>query len=232
MLRPAMNTPEGVREQVEGVILGPTMVQLAYDRHIDQDPEAKALIDKKHEELLVGHMYEDSIQSRIKVTSDMRHKFYANNKKGYFTYPRVRYAAISTHSRASADSLKARLVHGEKADAILFADSLAGLRRGSIQERSQNEHGPYQKVLFEELRPGQVSVDGPDRNGDYIVLQSIAYDPGHQLQYAEVEKLVDESVQSIASEELLNKFIARHRKEYGVEVHPEQVMRFQVANPS
>jgi hypothetical protein len=106
------------------------------------------------------------------------------------------------------------------------------VRRGTIQVRSQNDHGPFQKVLFEELRPGQVSVDGPDKNGDYIVLQSIAYDPGHQLQYAEVERLVDESVQNLASEELLNKFIARHRKDYAVEVHPERVMRFQLKTPS
>jgi hypothetical protein len=50
-----------------------------------------------------------------------------------------------------------------KAEALLAADSAAGRVSGSIQVRQQNENGPYQKALFEEMRPGDVQVRGPDR---------------------------------------------------------------------
>ena len=230
MLRPTLNTPAAVKEQVEAIILEPTMLQLAYDRGLDKDPEAVTLIRKKREQLLVEHMYQDSIQSHIKVTTAMRRKFYDANKKGFFTYPHVQFAAFSVHSKSGADSLKARLLRGEKADAILLADSLAGVKRGSIQGRYQNEHGPYQKVLFEELRPGQVSVDGPDKAGDYIVLQLLAFDAGHQLEFSEVERTIDESVQNLEGDRLLKEFIARHRRDIAVEVHPERVMRFALVN--
>ncbi len=229
MLRPAMNTVAAVEEQVQAIILEPTMLQLAYDRGLDKDPEAVSLIRKKREELLVTHMFQDSIQSRVKVTAAMRHKYYEDNKKGYFTFPHVQYAAFSVHSKAGADSLKARLLRGEKAEAILLADSLAGVKRGSIQGRFQSEHGPYQKVLFEELRPGQVTTDGPDRSGDYIVLQSIAFDGGHQLTFAEVERSLDESLQNAEADRMLQQFIARHAKAYRVEEHPERVMHFRLS---
>jgi len=231
MLRPPMDTPAALKDQVNALILEPTMIQLAHDRGIDKDPEAVALISKKREQLLVEHLYQDSIQAHVRVTPQMRRKYYEDHKPGFFTYPKVRFAAIGTHSRAGADSLKARLAKGEKAEAILLADSLAGIRRGSIQERYQNEHGPYQKVLFEELRPGQTTVDGPDKTGDYIVLQLLAFDPGHQLKYEEVERMVDESVQNVVADQMFKAFVARHRKQYRVESHPELVMRIRIQNP-
>jgi hypothetical protein len=233
MLRPAMNTPAGVKEQVEAVILEPTMLQLAYERGLDKDPVALQLIDEKREQLMVERMFQDSVQTKVRVTDAMRRKYYDDNKAGFFTFPRIRFAALSSHSRAGADSLKARLLAGEKADAILLADSLQGLpKRGSIQERFQNEHGPYQKVLFEELRPGQVTTDGPDKVGDYVVLQLIAFEQGRQLPFAQVERLIDESVQNIQGDSLFKELIARQKKRYRIEAHPEWVMRFRLAPPS
>ena len=209
------------------------MLQLAYDRGIDKDPVAIQLIEDKREQLLVERMFQDSIQTRVRVTDAMRHKYYDDNKPGFFTFPMIRFAALSSPSRAGADSLKARLLSGEKAEAILLADSLAGLKpRGSIQQRFQNEPGPYHKVLFEELRPGQVTTDGPDKSGDYIVLQLIAFEQGRQLPFAEVERVIDESLQNITGDSMLQALIARNRKRYRIEAHPEWVMRFRLAPPS
>ncbi len=233
ILRPAMNSPASVKEQVEAIALEPTMLQLAYDRGIDKDPVAVQLIEEKREQLLVERMFRDSIETRVRVTDAMRRKYYDDNKPGFFTFPMIRFAALSAHSRAGADSLKARLMSGEKAEAILLADSLAGLApRGSIQQRFQNEHGPYHKVLFEELRPGQVTTDGPDKSGDYIVLQLLAFEQGRQLPFAEVERVIDESLQNITGDSMLQSLIARNRKRYRIEAHPEWVMRFRLAPPS
>jgi hypothetical protein len=233
MLRPSMNTAAAVKEQVEAIVLEPTMLQLAYERGLDKDPVAVQLIEDKREQLMVERMFQDSIQTRVRVTDAMRRKYYDDNKPGFFTFPKIRFAALSAHSRASADSLKARLLAGEKAEAILLADSLAGReKRGSIQERFQNEHGPYHKVLFEELRPGQVTTDGPDKSGDYIVLQLIAFEQGRQLAFAEVERVIDESVQNVTADSMLQALIARHKKRYRVESHPEWVMKFGLAPPN
>jgi len=230
MMRPVMDTPAALKGQVEAVLLEPTMLQLALDRGIDRDPEAVRLIEKKREELLVEHLFQDSVQSKIVITPQMRKKYYEENKAGFITYPRVRFAAFSLSRRTEADSLKARLLGGAKAEAILLADSLAGVKRGSVQERGQNEHGPYHKVLFEELRPGQVTIEGPDRDGSYLLLQLLSFDPGHQLTYSEVERIIDESLQNSQGDLALQKFVQRHKKQYRVEAHPERVMQVRLVS--
>jgi len=233
VMRPSMNTTEGVKGHVEAIILEPTMVRLAYERGLDKDSIAVALIEQKREQLMVERMFQDSIQAKVRVTDAMRRKYYEANKPSFFSTPKIRFAAISAHSRPGADSLKARLLAGEKADAILLADSLSGMpKRGSIQERFQSEPGPYHKLLFEELRPGQVTVEGPDKAGDYVVIQLISFEQGRQLSFAEVERFIDESVQNVTGETLLKDLIARHKKRYHVEAHPEWVMSFQLSPPN
>ena len=164
--------------------------------------------------------------SKVQVRPEERRKYYQDHLSGYFTFSRVRYAAFFRSSRAAADSLAGRLRAGEKPEEILGVESLLGITTGSIQERSSNEQGtPYYKLLFEELRPGKVAVEGPDRQGDYIVIQLLSFDPGRQLAYEEAENLVDESVQNLQAERLLKEFIARHRKRYTIVSRPELLGR-------
>ena len=233
MLRPSVNDFESMRAYVDGVVLEPYMAELAVRRGLDRDPLAVSQIESKREEILVEHLYTDSISSKVWIRPEERRRYYNENLSGYTTFPRVTYAAFVRGSRAGADSLAARLRTGEKAQDLIRADSLLGQITGSIQERSASDHGsPYYKLLFEELRPGKVSVEGPDRKGDYAVIQLLTFDPGRQLSYKEVEHLVDESLQNLRAEELLKAFIARHRKNFRIEAHPELLGRVRLLDPT
>jgi hypothetical protein len=223
LLRPPLESAEAVKGQVDGIILEPRMVELAYERGLDKDPEAVELIEHKREGLLVEKIFQDSILSQVRVTDAMRRKYYEDNKPGYFTYPNVRFAALLAENRAEADSLKGLLAGGADPAKLLEADSLRGRNRGSIQSRFQSQQGPYHKLLFEDLRPGKVAIEGPDKEGHYAVIQLLHFDSGRQLEFREVEQLVDESLQNLEAERILNQFVARHRKRFTVEARPELV---------
>ena len=137
---------------------------------------------------MVDHMYQDSIGTKVWVSKDERKAYYQKNLPGFFTYPTVEFAAIVRESKAGADSVQRALKSGVKAAALLRADSLGGRMSGTVQTRQQNENGPYQKALFEEMRPGDIQVRGPDKLGDYAILQLISYDGGRQLTYEECER--------------------------------------------
>jgi hypothetical protein len=115
---------------------------------------------------------------------------------------------------------------------LLAADSAAGRVSGSIQHRLQSEGGPYHKSLFEEMRPGDIQVRGPDREGDYVVLQLLKFDGGRQLSYAESESMIDESLQNMKSDEALQKMLARLRTRYEVRSRPELVMQIRLVDPT
>jgi hypothetical protein len=232
LVRPTVSSMDALRAQVGLMVLEPSFAKVARERGLDRDPMAVELIEKRLEELRVEHLFQDSVQSRVFVTRQQRLKEYEQNKQRYWTFPEVRYAALLAHTRAEADSLAGLLLAGRDAAAILQADSLRGLNRGRIQTRRENEGTTYRKLLFEDMRPGQVRVEGPDQKGDYVVIQSLAYDPGRQLSFPEVESLIDESLQNQAAEAALKAFIARHRSRQRVEAHPELVTSILLRDPN
>ncbi len=232
MVRPNLNLPEAVKGQIDALVLEPSMAEYAIERGLDKDPMSVALIERRREQIMVERMYADSVESRVFISRADRKAYYEANKKQYVTYPSVDFAAIVRPNKASADSLAAALVKGADARAILHADSLAGNRSGSVQHRRDDEKGQYHKVLFEELRPGQCTVAGPDKQGTYMVLQLLNFDGGRQLSFEESETMIDESMQNLHAQAMLDALIARHEGKYGIQSRPELLMRVMLIDPT
>jgi len=175
---------------------------------------------------MVERLYQDSVATRVWVRPEDRRRYYEEHKSDYITFVRVTYGALHRPTRAGIDSVAARLGRGERIADILHADSLNGLDSGSIRERSEAERGSqYYRELFEDLRPGQWSIIGPDREGHYLLLQVLHREESRQLSYEEAEQYVDESVQNLKAEEALKAFLERRRRAYAIESRPDLVMR-------
>lgn len=231
LFRPSVDNLDAMRRQIDAMVLSPHMARLALERGLDRDPLAVTILGNRREQLLVEHLFQDSVESAVRVTpSDVR-DYYDKHIASFITYPRVRFAAITRTTAGAADSLARRLRHGEKAADILRADSLQGLATGSIQERRENEPGPYHKQLFGMLGGGQVTVEGPDRDGVWVVIQSLLYDSGRQLSFDEARGYAEESARNQRSEELLKALINRLKGRYAIEAHPELVMRIRLVDP-
>jgi hypothetical protein len=215
---------------------GPALAQerIAYAREIglEKDPEALKLIEQRREELMVEHIYQDSVTNRLVVTPDMRRAFYKAREKEFVSFQRVRFAQFVRPDSLSAVALMARFQAGERPEAILAADSLRGDdTTGAILEQQENEAGDMRRVLFEELRPGQWTRFGPDKTGQHLVMYVLHHEPSRQLAYDEVQTIVDESVQNIEAERLLKELLARRRTHYVIESHPELLPRVRLSDP-
>jgi hypothetical protein len=234
LLRAPVNTPSLFRSEVDTQVLEGYRAIVAQEMGLENDPMTVAWVDKRRELMLVEHLYQDSVASKVTVTPEQRRKYYRDHIAQYVTSAQVRFAAFVATGKAGADSLVARLRAGEKPEAILLADSLAGLKkRGSVQTQYQHEVAlPFHKQLFEDLKPGQVEAYGPDETGQYIILNPLEFIPGRQMPYGEAERYVDESVQNITAERLLNEFLDRHRTNYRIETHPELVMQLRWIDPT
>jgi hypothetical protein len=225
MARPEVNSPGLLAKAVDIFVLEPGLAEDAAARGLEADPLAVRNTALKREGLLVDQLYADSVAAHNWMSPKERRAFYEKHRTAYFTYPSVRFAAMSFYSRSEADSVARLLRTGTDVRAILADSVRLGLIGGSIRTRRQNEGGPYHKLLFEELRPGKVAVDGPSRDGGWFVIQSLDYDAGRQLSYEEASTYVDNDTQKIRAEELLAGFVARLKKRYPVTAHPEFVMR-------
>lgn len=234
VMRPALNTPENMFDFVESTVLEPTIAEYGAEKGLEKDPLVEVPMARKREELLVGHLYQDSVGSRVWVSKDERRAYYEKNKNQFFTYPVVQFAAITRASKAGVDSVERAFRSGLTAAALLAADSAAGRISGSIQSRHQGEEGPYHKVLFEEMRPSDVQVHGPDKQGDYVILQLLSRQEGRQLQFEEpeVQHMIDESLQNSKADEALNAMIGRLKPRYEVAWRPDLVMLIKMVDPT
>lgn len=232
VLRPAINTPELFMGYADAIVTAPRMIEIAVERGLEKDPAFLAAYEGKREQLLVERMVEDSVFSRITVSKQERRDFYQKNRNGFVTYPSIRYAVVVRPSKAGADSVLARLRGGANIFDVLRADSLAGNFSSGIKNATTQDRGLYEKVIFEEMRPGQSRVLGPDAQKHWACVHLIEFDPGRQMAYEEVEGIVDESVRNLKAEEALNAFVGRLMKRYPVEARYDLLMRVKLTTPS
>jgi hypothetical protein len=232
VVRPDVSTVETALAQVDAISMEPYLADYARSLGFEADPHARWEIDRKQEEIRVGHMFADSITSRVAVSRAERRAYYERNQNQFVTFPAVRFALIVRKNRESADSLAAALRAGADAAAIVRADSLAGVRGSSIRSRRGDRPAAYHALLFEELRPGQVSVQGPDSNGDFGVIQLLVYEAPRQLPFEDVESICDESVQNIKAEQLLKAMLARLRPRFPISADPGLVTRIALTDPT
>ena len=234
LLRTSLHTPEDFRTQARSVVLKPYRAQLAIQLGLEKDSITVAEMEKKRLELLVNHLYQDSIEARISVTDRQLHDYYDKHIGQFMSYSVVHYAAIKTGNKRSADSLATLIRKGMPPQDIMRADSIrVGARVGRFLTMTESVDAgrDFYKLLLEDLKPGEVAVE-PDEKAGYWVLKSLTFDPGHQLSFDEVRNLVEESVQNLAAEDLLKRFLDRHRRSLRVEAHPELVMRVDLRDPS
>jgi len=234
VLRRPIDTPERFRSAVDAVVIEPYYTKKAQEMGLERDPWVTRLVEKREEGVRFDVLYKDSVSSRVAfITTADRRAWYADHTSDYITQPKVLFAAIAAKGRPEADSLAARLRAGVKAEAILREDSLAGRRRGSIREMGQGDEGvAWRKLLFEEMRPGQVHITEPDAKGAIAVLQLIAFDPGRQLTVEEADADLEDAVRAYREEVLFKALIGRHKKNYAIETHPERIMRIKFEEPS
>ena len=232
VMRPNLNLPDALFGFIESTVLEPNIAEHGAQMGLDKDPLVAEPVRKKREELLVEHLYQDSVGTRVWVSKDERTDWYKKNLSQFFTYPWVEFAAIVRSSKAGADSVERMLKSGLSARALLRADSLSGRSSGTIQQRNQHENGSYQKALFEELRPGGVQVRGPDAQGDYAILQLISYNPGRQLSYEESEGMIDESLQNPEADAAVQALIERLKPRYEIAWRPELVPLIKLVDPT
>ena len=230
--RPQLTSVESFIHAFDGPALEPERLKIARALKIDRDSAAVAQIEGKREEMLLEHLLQDSVTSHVIVTPAMRQHFYQTHLTSMVSVPRVRYARFLRQDLGSTETLLARLRSGEKPEDVIRESEREGDdTTGVILEVRETDHEEYQKLLFEELRPGQATRVGPDREGKYLIFQVLHHDPARQLSFQEAESSVNEMVRNEEFASLRNAFVARLATRYMIEAHPELLMRIRLTDP-
>ena len=144
----------------------------------------------------------------------------------------VHYVAIKTGNQRSADSLATLIRKGMPPQDIMRADSIrVGARVGRFMTMTQSVDAgrDFYKLLIEELKP-RARWPSARFEGQLVGAHRLL-DSGRRS-HSEARSQIEESVQNLAAEDLLKRFLDRHRRSLRVETHPELVMRVDLRDPS
>jgi parvulin-like peptidyl-prolyl isomerase len=230
--RPAANTPEAMTQAVQNVASEPFKAQLAKSRGFDKDPMVVYEIESHYNKLIVTRMYGDSVDARVRVTPAERRAEYDTHPDRYRVPETRRFATIQRGSQAAADSLAAALRAGGDAAQVIAADSARGAPSGMIRTMNAEEHGVFKKIVFEELKAGQVTtMPAGTHKGGVAVVQLLSISPGRMPEFDEVQTAADDNARAEKSEEFMKAWLQRLRQGHAIEAHPELVMRVQLVDP-
>jgi hypothetical protein len=115
---------------------------------------------------------------------------------------------------------------------ILRVDSLAGRPLGSIQDRAENGHGPFQEELFGKLRPGESTIIGPHSDGSYAVIKLISRSTTRQLTFDEAGPAVVDAARATKSEALLQQLVERLASRMRILARPELLILMDLTDPA
>lgn len=228
--RPRVDTPELMTIMVINIASEPYKAQMAVERGFDKDSVVVEQVTSHYEKLIVERMYSDSVDVHVQVTPAERRAEYDRHPERYSLQETRYFAAIARSSQAAGDSLAAALRGGASAAAVIAADSVAGIQSGSIQHLAADEHGPLKKIVFEELKAGQVTtVAGTD--GKVAVVQLLSIEPARRRTYDEASADADANLRAQKSDELLHAWLARLKKGHHIESRPDLVMLVRLVDP-
>lgn len=230
MMRPTIVTFEQMADFIDSGVLEHRLVEIAEQRGLGNDSLAVVLVNRKHEEIVVTHMVQDSVLTPINVTRAEREAYYKSHLRGFVTWAQVRYVMLERKSQAAADSALKRLRSGMPPELLVAQDHARGIAASDTATLSENDASPFRRTLLEELHPGQSTIVTTTR-GTFYVVKSISREEGHQLEFGQVEGVIDESLRNIKGDAALKAFIARHSKDFVIESHPEVLMRVPLTDP-
>ena len=232
IMRPSLNTSDNMFAFIDALMLGPKMTEIAEKRGLASDSEVVAQLARKREAIMVTHLVEDSVLSRVQVTKDERRAYYKAYPANFTTFPRVRFGALIRTSAAAADSTARQIAQGVPFDSLLARDKAKGVVGTDSSEVASNEQNPYHKILFEELRPGKATVVGPGKDKLYAVMYEKSYDSGHLVPYEEMEQSIDETLRNLKGDQAVRAFIAKQAARFPVAAHFDEVMQVNLTDPT
>ncbi len=104
---------EGRLKFIDKMIEEYLLYAAAKDAKIDQDEEAREIIENSRRRIMIGQYYQKNIINEIEVTDEEIEEYYNANQDEFKGRPVMKAQHIFTKDRAKADALKKRLDEGE-----------------------------------------------------------------------------------------------------------------------
>lgn len=194
---------------------------------IENDPEVKAILKARREELMVNLLYEDMINKQTVITEEMMLNYYNDNTEAFHVAEKRKFGVVVAGDIETAQQVQEELRSGRPVAAVAAAysiDEATREKQGMTAEVSRGENPEFDGVGFAMRRVGEVSEPFQTSKG-WMVLKLVEMMPARVYSFEEAKGRIEPALREMENEKRLDELLAKWKEELGVVIHEDRLAK-------
>jgi peptidyl-prolyl cis-trans isomerase C len=220
----------GIRMFLTERIMAELVVEEMERSNIEEHPEIKAVLQAKKEELMIGQLYEDMINSQTVVDERMVRTYYDDNREFFRVPEKRRFGVILTGDIDSAQKAYEEIKSGKRFRNVAMAYSIDEPTRESLAETElliKGEQLELDRVGFALQRVGEVSEPFETSRG-WMILKLTEKAKADMYTLDQARDQIRSALKQQENEKRLNELLDKWKEELGVTIHEKNFNKIEV----
>lgn len=197
---------------------------------VRNEPEMQRAIRAKREQLMIGRLFEDMVNSQTVVTERAIRNYYNDNQEAFRMPERRAFGVILTGDIDTAKKAYAEIQGGAKFRTVTLAytiDPSAAANRGQTELLSKGENPELDVVGFSMADIGDVSEPFETSRG-WIILRLVEVADEQIMAMEQAHGSVQRVLKTLKNEERLDELLKQWREEYQIIIHEDNLKKINV----
>jgi parvulin-like peptidyl-prolyl isomerase len=220
----------GVRTFVMERIMGDLIQREMKRSRIEEDPEVKAVMEGKREEVMINRLWDDMVNKQTTVTDRMIIDYYNENHDDFKIPERRRFGVILTGDVESAQKAYDELKSGTLFRTVAMAYSIDKQTRETMGETellSKGEQPEIDEVGFALDGVGSVSEPFQTSRG-WMILKVTEMEPPGEYTMEQARSSIESALKEQLNEKRLNELLDKWKAEANLTIREENLDKIQV----
>jgi len=220
----------GVKLYLGHLILKELIAEEVLSSGIENRQEVKAAINGKREELMVGRLYADMVNSQTAVTRDMISEYYLEHQDAFKKPEERRFGVILTRDLESAQAAYREINSGERFYTVAMEHSIDEQTLNTLSETEMLTKGQQPEiddVGFALANVGSVSEPFETSRG-WVILKLKEKTDASVTSLDRARDSIERAVKQQENERRLNELLAKWKEELGLVIYKDRLNKIQV----
>jgi parvulin-like peptidyl-prolyl isomerase len=224
----------GVRNFMTEVLMGELLEDELARSNIAENEDVKRVLKNKEEELMVGRLYEEMVNSHTVITAKAIRDYYRENIDLFKVPEKRTFGVVLTNGQDEALIAYNELQDGALFRTVAMAYSIDPSLRTNMGESPQLSEGAQPEmdpVGFALPRVGAYSEPFQTARG-WMILKLVEVVEERIFTMEEAEAQVQSGLKQMANEDRLEELLEKWKEEIGIVIHEDRLDKVQIEERS
>ena len=216
-----------IKKFLVDVVMNELIADELKDSRIEEEPEVKAMLMRKREQLMVDKLYQDLVDQQARVELPEIKEYYSDNLEQFRRPEERRFGVVLAGSRADAETAHRRLARGLPFERVVEQFNVADLSQdfqAADRFLSKGEQPELDDYGFALTNVGDYT-EPFDTSRGWMILKLYERRPERILPLAEAEHDIKHYLRTLVNEERLKELLSKWREEVPVTIYEKNLKK-------